>query len=115
MRTVLYAYDLEPITVIELGLETYKFLEKHRVVQLAVTPVVPVTQGEFLNAHCKIVTIHAERFRFRDIETIMLFTYDEESAMLLKASFLPGQLRTVQDSQRAAFAQGFLTALNKLG
>ena len=45
----------------------------------------------------------------------MLFTHDEETALQMKAAFLPGQLGAIQGMQRNAFAQGFLTALRKLG
>lgn len=45
----------------------------------------------------------------------MLFTHDEETALQMKAAFLPGQQGAMQDMQRIAFAYGFLTALRKLG
>lgn len=62
---------------------------------------------------CKICG--AQRLRFRDMESLMLFTHDEETALQLKSAFLPGQLGAVQDLQQNAFAYGFLTALDKLG
>jgi len=34
----------------------------------------------------------------------MLFTHDEETALQMKATFLPGQLGAIQDMQRNAFA-----------
>ena len=45
----------------------------------------------------------------------MLFTDDEEAALLLKSELLPGQHKDVQSRERSAFAQGFMDALNMLG
>lgn len=45
----------------------------------------------------------------------MLFTPDEENALLLRASFLPGQHNAVRNKERNAFAAGFLKALQEIG
>ncbi len=111
MRAVLYAYDLEPITIIDIPLRAIDHLRKHSVVRIHV----PSNLAAPVDCEFKVVTIRAEKFVFGDQETLMLFTHDEETALQMKATFLPGQLGAIQDLQRNAFAYGFLTALRKLG
>lgn len=111
MRAVLYAYDLEPITIIEVPHGAMYYLRKHGIVRLHV----PSNLTAPVDCEFKVVTIRAEKFVFGDQETLMLFTHDEETALQMKATFLPGQLGAIQDLQRNAFAYGFLTALRKLG
>ena len=117
MRAVLYAYDLEPITIIDVPHGAVDYLRKHGIVRIHV-PTCPRTTFPLsaqIQTEFKLVTIRAERFVFRDQETMMLFTHDEETALQMKSTFLPGQLGAIQDLQRNAFAHGFLTALRKLG
>lgn len=117
MRAVLYAYDLEPIMIIDVPMNAVEYLKKTEIVRIHV-PTIPRTTfplSEPIQTEFKLVTIRAEKFVFRDVETLMLFTHDEETALQMKATFLPGQLGAIQDIQRNAFAYGFLTALRKLG
>ena len=117
MRAVLYAYDLEPITIIDVPHGAMDYLRKHRIVKIDV-PTYPSTTFQLsapIQTEFKLVTIRAEKFVFGDQETIRLFTHDEETALQMKATFLPGQLGAIQGLQRNAFAYGFLTALLKLG
>ena len=117
MRAVLYAYDLEPITIIDVPHGAMDYLRKHDIVKIDV-PTYPITTFQLsapIQTESKLVTIRAEKFVFGNQETIMLFTHDEETALQMKATFLPGQLGAIQDLQRNAFAHGFLTALRKLG
>lgn len=117
MRAVLYAYDLEPITIIEVPLNAVEYLKKHGIVRIHVPtiPNVTIPLSEPVQTEFKMVTIRAERLVVHDMESMMLFTHDEETALQMKATFLPGQLGAIQDMQRNAFAYGFLTALRKLG
>ena len=118
MRAVLYAYDLEPITIIDVPLSAIDHLRKHSVVRIHVPTyqrVMPSNLAAPVDCEFKVVTIRAEKFVFGDQETMMLFTHDEETALQMKAAFLPGQFGAMQDMQRNAFAYGFLTALRKLG
>lgn len=118
MRAVLYAYDLEPITIIDVPLSDIDHLRKHSIVRIHVPTyprVMPSNLAAPVDCEFKMVTIRAEKFVFGDQETMMLFTHDEETALQMKAAFLPGQLGAIQDLQRNAFAYGFLTALRKLG
>lgn len=120
MRVVLYADDMEPITVIELSALAEEYLRKRGMVRLAVqsppmsiSSVLAVTQTALDDL--KTVTLLSERIIRNGHEHMMLFTYDEESALLLKCAFLPGQQATIQECQRTAFARGFLQAIEQLG
>lgn len=63
----------------------------------------------------RLVEIFGERLVRRGHEMLMLFTRDEESALLLRAEFLPGQRGELHNRERSAFASGFLQALQKFG
>jgi hypothetical protein len=117
-RVVLYADDMEPITVLELEDRVMHYLSEVGSVKLAV-----LSPPQFLHhtsavseiERPRIVRIVAEKIRRHGNEHFMLFTHDEESALLLKAAFLPGQRSALQDEQRTAFASGFLNALQRMG
>lgn len=121
MRSVLYTPDMEPITVIELKPWALDYLRTNRRVVLSVTPplslqkMVNLSDEELSKCVFHTVTIYPERFVFYGKETMLLFTRDEESALLLSSAFLPGQWKEVQAYERDAFARGFMDALNHLG
>lgn len=118
MRAVLYADDMEPITVVELPEFAEEYLAERGMVRLAVMRppewVIPATQPPKFEK-LTTVTIVAERLVRNGRAHMMLFTRDEESALLLKCAFLPGQQAGLQEREREAFARGFLEALMKLG
>jgi hypothetical protein len=119
MRVVLYAEDMEPITVIDLPPTAWKYLIDRSVVRIAVMippklQVVTDSRPQMLE-DIKTVSIYAERFIRKGCEHTMLFTHDEESALLLKCAFLPGQNAELQARERTAFERGFVDALVKLG
>lgn len=119
MRVVLYADDMEPITVIDLPALAKGYLNERGMVRLAVQlpPMLSVLAAQQAPRFdgCKTVTIFAERFVRNGREHMMLFTRDEESALLLKCAFLPGQQAGLQERERTAFARGFLEALARVG
>ncbi|WAB91980.1 hypothetical protein OSS47_28345 [Pseudomonas citronellolis] len=116
MKAVLYTHDLEPITVIDLEPWAWEFLEQHGsvVLQVQTPPTIEQLRNPMLLT-MQMVRITAEKLIRRNHRTLMLFTADEEPALLLKSAFLAGQNRDVQERERAAFARGFLHALNALG
>lgn len=119
MRVVLYADDMEPITVIDLPAMAEGYLNERGMVRLAVMlpPMLSVLAASQppMREDLKTVTIYAERFIRHGREHMMLFTRDEESALLLKCAFLPGQQAGLQERERTAFARGFLEALARVG
>lgn len=118
MRVVLYADDMDPITVIELPAMAERYLNERGMVRLAVMlpPMLSVLAAQHPPAlgGLKTVEIFAERFIRHGREHMMLFTRDEESALLLKCAFLPGQQAGLQERERMSFARGFLDALARL-
>lgn len=118
MRAVLYTEDFEPITVLELNALAMSYLDARENVNLAIYPAMPtlpylaelpVLEGP------RYVTIWREKFVRNRREAFLLFTRDDENALLLKSAFLPGQLAAVRNAERSAFARGFLTAIARLG
>lgn len=117
MRVVLYAHDMEPITVLELSSWAYDFLKKHREVNLpCYSPIrtVPPSEADAFDQKFWQVHITAETLHRHGEQHMMLFTHNEEEALLLKAAFLPGQRSMLKEHERKAFANGFLLALSRL-
>jgi hypothetical protein len=117
MHAVLYTHQLEPITVVDIPMFLWDRLARGETIMLAVMePVLlrPYTAEEIGPAPRR-VAIFGERHRRGDHETLMLFTRDEENALMLKAEFLPGQRGEVRNRERGAFAAGFLRALQEFG
>ncbi len=117
--TVLYTNDFEPITVIKLSEFAVGLLKKHGVVSLGVSrrlspdmfrcPNEPIGRPYYA-----IVSIRAEILRRRGREHTILFADNEESALLLKSYFLPGQRKELQGAEADSFAAGFCRALEML-
>lgn len=119
MRHVLYAEDFEPITILELKPFAESLLEERGIVRLQVIAPLQATLAYdsapvFMEAY-RLVTIRAEPVRRNGRTHLMLFTHDEESALLLKSAFLPGQRGILQEREREAFAKGFMKAVDMIG
>mgnify|MGYP000673882632 CR=1 FL=1 len=116
MRAVLYAYDLEPITVIDVPTWAHELMERQRYFSLPVLEKLPVPytipHPELAETRTlRIVHITCEKLQRNGWTRWMLFTNDEESGLLLQAAFLPGQVGEVRRKQEQAFAVGFWSAL----
>ena len=115
MQAVLYTQDMEPITVVDLPTWVWEKLERGDQISIAVmnTPLAWFKSAseppDFLPP--RVVHIYGEMFVRRGKRMMFLFTSDDESALLLKADFLPGQRGELQDRQRRAFSDGFMKAL----
>lgn len=120
MRAVLYTHDMIPITVMDVPREYWEYLLRHGSIRLAVMPpmLLRAYGQEDLDPRvpCKInyVVITVERL-VKDGQThVMLFTQDEESALLLEATFLPGQQRQLRDIRDQEFVKGFFGAISMM-
>jgi hypothetical protein len=115
MNAVLYTHDMEPITVVDLQPWVWDRLKEGGHVNVYVKePFRLWSKDDYAPQKPRVVTITGELFRRRGVDAMMLFTHDEESALMLKASFLPGQRGTQQAREREAFANGFVDALMKV-
>ena len=117
MRHVIYAYDWEPITVVELSEFAADELAQRRRVVLPAPTALPeyVPETAPLYTVERTIRLEATTFMADGRQQMVLRTEDEESALLLKAAFLPGQRAALKEHERAALARGFLTALSKYG
>ena len=118
MRLVLYDYDLEPITIIECPHWRRLGLPEGEAIRVAWYPQFVVTgspSDDIPDCRMEIVTIKFERLHRGEVRNWLAFTDEIETALKLKAAFLPGQYATVQERERQAFAKGFLHALQALG
>jgi hypothetical protein len=115
MRVVLYADDMEPITVIELAPFLHEMLKERRRVRVAAPMPVSyatLTGGPTMaDAMMHIVEIRAEVLMRKGREHMMLFTDDEVTALMLRSELLPGQRRDAQERDREQYAKGFLLGL----
>ena len=118
MRAVVYADDMEPITVIDLSAMAERALNEGKRVQFDV--LLPLTLSDITALTAQdlsdlggmtTVEIFAERIIRSGREHMMIFTRDEESALLLKCAFLPGQQAELQERMREEFDLGFMKAL----
>ena len=118
VRAVLYTEDFEPITVLELPPAARALLEKLGHVQLqvleVVTPWLEPRLGKAFYDGPKTVRIYAELADRGKCRHLMLFTPDDENALLLKSAFLPGQRKEVMNERADAFARGFLEAIRSI-
>jgi len=118
-RVVIYTNDMEPITVVELTSAARELLMQQGRVRLAVMPPFPSFDYDPHEAPFDWRKYEVELF----VETLlrhgkvhkMVFTHNEESALLLKAAFLPGQYGELGEVRAKAMADGFIKALGMLG
>ena len=107
MRVVLYTDDFEPITVLDLPLWLLEQLERQGEVRVAVlrpTHAAPASGGVAVGSveGPDVVTIYCEKLRWKDGTTKpILVTYDEELALSLRPSWIPGQTQLIQSYQSA--------------
>lgn len=110
-QCVLYTNDLEPITILELSPHLRDHLMTYGNVTLPIQEPVRLLPHDGLEpivgAGFRTVRIVAERLRFRNRASLLLFTADEESALLIKPAFLPGQQNELTRIRHQSFAEGF--------
>jgi hypothetical protein len=117
VNVVLYTHELEPITVFSLDPRACERLRQGGTWNIPVfrpLPLAPLRDAALIiNQPMPIVRITAQPLRKGEYETLMLFTHDEESALLLRSNLLPGQRNERQrEDWLRGFSAGFLHALN---
>ena len=111
MNAILFTLDFEPITVIDLPMWAHEIALDRRYFRVEVMEPPKLYAGmEIRLIEPKTVTIRAEKFIWLDkSERIIYVTADEEAALLLQSSFLPGQI--INQREKSAFVQGMLATL----
>lgn len=104
MNVVIYTRDMEPITIIDLPMWALEAGERRAFVQVAVTdPVRLEPTSEFVQIQAitaRAVTLEFNPIRFGAVRSWMITTRDEELAMLLRPSWLPGQRGSINQYER---------------
>lgn len=122
MKTVLYTYDLEPITVVDIPIDSYKTIEERNIhyFYLAITPEVITTAnaGDAIGFDIKNykVCINIEQFEFYGKRKFFFFVNEEDltKAFRLRAEYLPGQNRLRDETFKKGVAEGMLRALDTM-
>lgn len=122
MRAVLYSsFDLEPITILSIDPYIEGLLKERGRVSMPVYDIVRVvalSYNEATQARFRTVEIISERLVIHGKQTRMLFTANDESALLLQSVFLPGQYKEVQKEREKAKIAGMVSVIdviNKIG
>lgn len=117
---VLYADDMEAITVIDLPWSRSQLdglLQDRRQIRVPVptrtsfSPQVGPEHDQPTFSRPRNVTIWTERFHRNGNTHWFFFTRDEEAALLLRSAPLPGQRKELQEEFRLGFAEGLLAAI----
>ena len=96
MNVVIYTRGLEPITIIDLPMWAIEMGEKRQVVRVEITDEIPTLPSvrydiPLESYRFRSVALEFHKMRFFDAESHLITTRDEEFALLLKPSWLPGQ------------------------
>lgn len=111
MRTVIYTEDMLPITVVDIHPDLIRMMQRGDYVKLQTAPPMAMTPpNEPINfqAYVRIehVSLYMEPLMRNERRSWLCFTRDEESALILQAAFLPGQLGEVRRREEASYWEG---------
>lgn len=103
MNIVLYTRDMEPITIIDLPMWAIEMGESQRFVRVAV-PMRPMTScplNEPMRLRCRKVDLEFHKMINMNRRTSWFVTvHDEETALMLTPSWLPGQRGAINKYER---------------
>lgn len=118
MRAILYSsIDLEPITILNINAHTESLLKERGRALMPIYDIVNVVHHPYdvvPSAEFRTVEIVSERLVIHGKQTRMLFTANDESALLLQSVFLPGQHKEVQKERDEAKIAGMTSIINKI-
>ena len=104
MNIVLYTKDMEPITIIDLPVWALEIGEKRRMVAVELMDPARVAQPEDMSDVPRIMSrtvwLDFHPIRFNDQKSWLITVENEELALLLKPSWLPGQRKAINDYER---------------
>ena len=103
MNVVIYTRDMEPITIVDLPLHCLEFGERQRVVRVAIEdeiPLVPPDAGAPMAPALRTVSLMFTQLQMPGKRAWIIQTLDDELALLLRPSWLPGQRRKINEYER---------------
>jgi len=119
MRIVLYDHEtLEPITIADILHWRDLGMPEGATINVPLPPKLAELSFKRDDTVPYEPSIRHIRIRFEELRRNgrshwMAFTDDPESALTLRATFLPGQRGTVNELQQKAFLRGVVAALNE--
>ncbi len=104
MNIVLYTRDMEPITIIDLPMWAVEIGERQRMVAVELMDPVRMAQPSDMSEDPRLmartVWLDFHPIRFYDQKSWLITVENEELALLLKPSWLPGQRKMINDYER---------------
>lgn len=105
MNVVIYTRGLEPITIIDLPMWAIEMGEKRQVVRVGIfddVPLAPFGPGckPFEEIQFRSVALEFHKMRLLNAESHLITTSDDELALRLKPSWLPGQRISINTYER---------------
>lgn len=117
-HAVIYSVDHEPISYIRMLPEFYDYFSKYEIVKFPVRKPMTFKELTSINPIADTGPLYAEiramRLRIKDTIRLMLYTNNEETALLLANDFLPGQTKEINLIKGAAIMEGIALAIRKL-
>ena len=104
MNVVIYTRDMEPITIVDLPLYCLEFGERLGVVRVAIEDEVPLIPPH-AGAVPKVPDLRTVSLMFTQVQmpgkrAWIIQALDDELALLLRPSWLPGQRRKINEYER---------------
>lgn len=113
MKSVLYTFDMEPITVIELPMGVHRFKFHRYTVPVMEPPRCTPMNGPIIPESFRTVDLYVEKLRFRGKEYPMFFVNEKDlvNSFDLRCVPLVGQLREWERQYKKGFMMGLLAAV----
>jgi hypothetical protein len=113
---VIYSKDFEPISVIPMNNDMYGYFTQYEVVRFPIQAPIsiedmsqPPTAPENMYAE-----ISAMRVYSNDGLRLLLIARNDETALLMRNTFLPGQTKELNFIKTQAFYQGMVKAIKQI-
>lgn len=113
MKKVIYSdVDMEPITVIDVPEWLMVRVRRGEQIRLPVYRQIPETpiMGKLTEVESWSVVIWGERIIRKEQAHWLLFAASDELALILRNTYLPGQMRDVAIREKTAFIKGLMAA-----
>lgn len=101
MNVVIYTRDMEPITIIDLPMWALEAGERRMFVSLGIVDEVKLANArDPVDVTARTITLEFTLIRLGDVRSWLITTRDDELALLLRPSWLPGQRRKINEYER---------------